>query len=181
MLRLCIFDTYMIYLCPKCQSLNLHLHVLLNYGQALKDAFIIGFFLLYLCCKLDENLDYLLQESQFARYVWNFLFHEFDFVLARQRNARLIIGEFILHMPFKEKRLFFVVCEGLRFLVGSLVEEEQQSVQRCRQGSQLTTYLVENPFSSVVFLWAWFFSVCPRLLRFFLMKVAVFIWKKKYC
>ena len=52
-------------------------------------------------------MDHLLWECQYARFVWNGFFQEFDFALARKRDVCLMIRVFLHHLPLKESFFFF--------------------------------------------------------------------------
>lgn len=76
---------------------------------------IMGPFCYIFCRKVEENMDHLHWECRFASSMWNCFFHKFDFVLTCQRDVPLMIGEFLLYLPFK-KMSFFVVCDGVHFV-----------------------------------------------------------------
>lgn len=118
---------------------------------------IMGTFCCILRWKVEQNLDRVLGVLV-CQLCEKLLLQEFDFVLAHQRDSCMVIGEILLHPPFKEQRLFFVVCGCVHFVVGSQGEEEKRSVQSFRSGCQCGFVLGDVPCFSLGFIFYEFYN-----------------------
>lgn len=75
-----------------------------------------------------KNLDQLLEEYQFAKFVWHDFFQEFGFLVALLKNVRLMIREFLFH-PLSKRRPFPWMLG--RVLFCGILGEGNNSVSWC--------------------------------------------------
>ena len=67
---------------------------------------LVGPFCCMMCRKVEEDLDYLFWDCQFARVVWCSFLQEFDVSFAGLCSISATIEKFLLQPPFKEKGSF---------------------------------------------------------------------------
>lgn len=71
-----------------------------------KMPLLVGIFLLYPMSEGGGKLASLYLDCPYARSIWILFLQEVDVSLACQRNVCMMIGEFLLHLPFREKERF---------------------------------------------------------------------------
>ena len=79
-------------------------------GLVRKKTLLVSLFSCMPCQKVEEDLDHLFWNCQYARALWSSFLQELGVNIAGSRSVRAMIEEFLLHLPFNDKGSFLWVA-----------------------------------------------------------------------